>query len=861
MKKILKIKNYILAFIIPFIICIIFLYYKGILTNIEDIYVSDLRLQHLAFFNYLKNILLGKTSIQYSFYAGMGSPMISTIIFYCISPINILLLLIKDIRYAILFIYIIKISLSGLTMYTLLKTKNNNSNYMTLIFSTAYAFNSFIITYFFSIFWFDSIYLAPLVILGIDKIFKNKRINLLYIISLSLAIICNIQMGFGLCIFALLYFIYSCNIYYNIKKEIKEIKKLIKIFIISSLCAGAISSGIILCFISEYKNIKVAREIVTTTTSGTSNITYVIKNLLTVGTFKTDYFNETEPYIYCGLLISFLAIIYLFDKNIDKKKRRSAIALITIFIVSFSIKPINIFWHLSNPVLLNYRYSAYLSLFLTIIAYEEYLSKEKLSKNNIKTLIITIFLGLFMIVAYEEEIHIRNTMIFLTIIPILIYLTKNKSKKFEILLCIATIIELGISNYSSIYTAKELPFGKYSTYDSLKELASKNKLNDDYRVLYNYSYTDEVNDTFLLNKNSSLRLFSSVINGNVLNFLNRNQAAMGNNNYRISLNESPLLLSLLGNKYFYIVGEYYNNLYKKIDDYQITSFDYTLNKKDTKDVYLYENPYALSIGYVIEKDVKYKKHTNLVNYQNQIIKAFSGIDNDVMIELKVDKNDAQEECNNTFYYSCKHYTIYNNTNNKLVHIYSLYNEYSYNDEYKVYTDGTNKILISTLNNKIDILLKYRGDLDKELFTAATYNESNLIKSLKELQKNMIENVKINKNKMTANIKSEKNGILFLAIPYEKNYKIYLDNKKIDYYPLLDNAFTGFDIQKGEHDIKIIYENDNIKYYIIPSIIAIFITIFLYFTINKKIEKKETEELAKKIEEKRKETNKKRKRKK
>ena len=182
-------------------------------------------------------------------------------------------------------------------------------------------------------------------------------------------------------------------------------------------------------------------------------------------------------------------------------------------------------------------------------------------------------------------------------------------------------------------------------------------------------------------------------------------------------------------------------------------------------------------------------------------------------------------------------------------------------EYKVYTDGTNKILISTLNNKIDILLKYRGDLDKELFTAATYNESNLIKSLKELQKNMIENVKINKNKMTANIKSEKNGILFLAIPYEKNYKIYLDNKKIDYYPLLDNAFTGFDIQKGEHDIKIIYENDNIKYYIIPSIIAIFITIFLYFTINKKIEKKETEELAKQIEEKRKETNKKRKRKK
>jgi uncharacterized membrane protein YfhO len=55
---------------------------------IENIYVSDLKLQHLVFLNNLKNILSGDASVFYSFSAGMGSPMISTLIFYCISPVR-----------------------------------------------------------------------------------------------------------------------------------------------------------------------------------------------------------------------------------------------------------------------------------------------------------------------------------------------------------------------------------------------------------------------------------------------------------------------------------------------------------------------------------------------------------------------------------------------------------------------------------------------------------------------------------------------------------------------------------------------------------------------------------------------------
>lgn len=842
MNKIKKVKNYLLSFIIPFILCLAIFYFKDILLNVENIYVSDLRLQHFVFLTNLKNILLGDASLFYSFSAGMGSPMISTIIFYCLSPVNLLLLALKDVRYAILFIYIIKVSLSGLTMFMLLKNKRNQDNFITVLFSTCYALSAFVINYFFSVFWFDSLYLAPLVMLGIDKIFKNEKINLLYIFSLALAIICNIQMGFGLCIYALIYYIYSYNINYDIKKDLTKFKQLGIIFVISSLCAGAISSGALLGFGLDYQNIFAARAVKVTTSAGVSNLGYIIKNIFTVGNFKQDYYNNFEPFIYCGLIVSFFSILYLFNRDIDKKKRLHAFFVILVFIISFCIGFINLFWHLTSPVLLNYRYSIYLGLFLTMLAYECYCEKIKLIKGDIIVLSILLLVGFFVIVAYANEVYVLWSFVFLILIFTFILLSKNKSKKFEILLSILIIAEIFMNGYLSIYTASEMPFGKYNSYDVLKKVAAFNDFDDNYRVMYNYSYTDFTNDTLLLNKNSTLRYFSSVINGDVINFFDRNLNAVGNNNYRLSAYDSPLLLSLMGNKYFYFTEEFNNSIYKKIDAYKIKSYDYTKLSNDTKDVYLYENPYALSLGYVIESDFSYEKDMSSIDYQNNIIKAFSGINEDVLIVLDYENIEDDEICNDSEGYEyCKIYEINNNTNNVLIYIYNVYDEYRVlSNNVKTYVDVNCPIVLSTIEKKIKFNERYNTIYTDEDFLAVTYDENNLINSLSSLQENMLENIKINKNIMTGEIDSSKNGILFLSIPYEKKFKIYVDGEKVDYYPVIDNAFIGLDIEEGKHDVRLEYVDENYKWYIMASSVSIIITLGLYYFINKKITKRQAE---------------------
>lgn len=841
MKRIFKSKNYILAFIIPLVLSVAIFYSKGILTNIEEMYVSDLRLQHLPFLNYFKNILLGRASLLYSFSAGMGNQMLSTIIFYCLSPINILLLIVEDIRYAILYIYFIKISLSGLTMFILLKNKHGKDDFATVLFSTCYAVSGFVIYYFFAVFWFDSLYLAPLVMLGIDRIFKYEKISFLYIVSLSLAIICNIQMGFGLCIFSALYFLYSYNIQYDFKKNQKKFKDLAILFTIASLCVGAISSGALFGFATDYGTIGKARSLQVTTVTGISNITHILKNIFTVGNLKSDYYNELEPFIYCGLIVSFFSIMYLFDKNIDKKKRINAFLMILVFVISFCVRFINTFWHITSPVLLNYRYSIYLGLFLTMIAHECFIQDKKLSSNNILIMSLSLLVGLTMIMAYSKEVYVLYAFGFIIVIFTLIILTKNKSKKFGILLSIAVIAEILVNGYTSVYTADELPYGKYSSYDDLKEIASYNDFDDNYRIMYNYSYTDFTNDTFLLNKNSSIRYFSSIINGDVLTFFDRNKSTVGNNNYRISAYDTPLLISLLGNKYFYLTDDLHNGLYKKIDSYKIKSYNYTTSMDETKNVYLFENPYALSLGYMIESDAKYKKGMDLIDYQNAIIKAFTGNDKDVTIRLDYEKDAKSEECANSSFYSCATYHIKNDTGNQQTYLYALFDSYSVKNQSTVYLDILRPMIISTLDKNITISLEYSQMLVDEDFAVATYNKNNLVEDLTKLQENMLENIKINKNKLTASINASKDGILFLSIPYSDNFEISVDGKKIKYYSLLDDAFVGLDITKGEHNISIKYVDNKVSIYVAMSTISLIITIILGITINKRIDKKKQEE--------------------
>ena len=69
---------------------------------------------------------------------------------------------------------------------------------------------------------------------------------------------------------------------------------------------------------------------------------------------------------------------------------------------------------------------------------------------------------------------------------------------------------------------------------------------------------------------------------------------------------------------------------------------------------------------------------------------------------------------------------------------------------------------------------------------------------------------VSDNILTGELDSNKDGILFLSIPYDNNFEIYVDGREVDYYSLLDGTFIGLDIGVGEHDIKLEYVDNNFE---------------------------------------------------
>lgn len=218
MKKIRKYKYYILSFLIPMSLLLIYFFINNIRP--DNLLISDMRNQYIALFNYERDVLLGNESILYSFNNGLGGSMIATISYYLSSPLNILVVLFKKENLAlfVLVILLLKVGLCGLNMNIFLKYKFKISNCMILIFSICYALMNYIINYYFNIMWLDSIYLLPLVIMGIDKLMKENKKGL-YCISLFMTIISNFYTGYMVCIFSTLYFFIICLLIFK-KKNI-----------------------------------------------------------------------------------------------------------------------------------------------------------------------------------------------------------------------------------------------------------------------------------------------------------------------------------------------------------------------------------------------------------------------------------------------------------------------------------------------------------------------------------------------------------------------------------------------------------------------------------------------------------------
>ncbi len=240
-----KVSLYLLSFFIPTIIMIAIFAYVKVYPFGNDIYLPvDAYGQYSSFLIYFRGIFFNGNSIFYSLGKSLGGEVYGLIAYYLLSPYNLITLFFNsgNITLAYNIILILKTASTGVA-FTYYLNRRKKADFRNLIFSMMYAFSAYVITYGFNIMWLDSVILLPLVIAGLDDLIKYKKFAL-YTISLSLTLITNYYMGFMVCIFCVIYFVYKMLVKKH--KSKKEFFRRVGLFIIYSLIAGLISAVVLL---------------------------------------------------------------------------------------------------------------------------------------------------------------------------------------------------------------------------------------------------------------------------------------------------------------------------------------------------------------------------------------------------------------------------------------------------------------------------------------------------------------------------------------------------------------------------------------------------------------------------------------
>ena len=814
----------ILAFIVPILImlicclvCKIYPFGGQVLSKYDGYY------QYAGFTSYYKNVLLGNESLFYSFKGLLGYNFYATSIYYMFNPTNLLCIFStsENILEYYTFIILLRIGLSGFTMCKYLKYKfKNQSNLRYIIFSISYALMAYNVCYFFNYMYFDTVVLFPIVVLGLDKLIYERK-NRLYIISLTLSIISNFYIGYMVCIFSLLYFIYNIVIY-------KLDKNIIKDFIISSLLSGFMCMIIIIPEASELLKGKALLY-------ASNKAEYFKFNMNFLNIFYKFLPGSTSNYdlkygmvnIYVSLFVIILVIKYFFNKKISKKERITTLIFILFFLLSISFNLLDFAWQLfQRPIWYPNRYIFTFSFFLITIAMKEItnITYKTNIKENLIIIISFILLTLYSIISLK--IHNDNLKIISYILGIILILQytfflNNKNAKY--LLVMLFFIEV---TTNAIFTLKIMgkttTMTQYKTNEEINEKAVKhikeieNKDNNFYRMELSTSTVH--NSPSLLNYNG-INHFNSVKNAKTLNFLNKFNYQVTDDTSVEFNNYNPYLTSLLGIKY--INGSkdemYYENVYNE-------------------NPYMYLNKDALSLGYMIynkefkESNSSYQNTENLINSmlntdikRYKVFDNFNGEDTEIkeidnkkyVISKTSIKIEMEDKASNSMF-------LIPSRNISFVASYSIFiNDEEIKDavikQSPIFINkgDTYKIIIKSNLSKTELnsLKWYQIDYDK------------YIEAINELKKNEFNITKYNKdNHIEGNIdvNNDKN-VLLLTIPYDKGWNIYVDDNKVNYDICFD-SFICLDLDKGKHNIKMNYVPSGFIVGLIISSLAFIVTI-------------------------------------
>ncbi len=765
--------------------------------------------QHVTIPEYFRNLFYETKNLipNLAFNLGAGQNIYNFSYYGFLSPIILISYLLPFLNMSIFIMIasIILYLLSGFLMFKFID-ENFHNNKLSLL-SGLIILSVAPITYHFHhhimFVWYIPFLILSLI--GVDSYFLKKK-SFLLMTSVFLLIMTNYYYAVSSLLVIAIYIIYKL-----IDLNKFNFKNILKIFM-RIIIPIAMASIIILPTLYTIKN-------------GQRSFSEIIK-------LKNVIFPNLREIFYgsFSLGITGIFLVFLVGNLCIKKQKRSEIFLNMALLLIISLPIIcfflNGFLYIRGKVLIPF-------IVLFIFAYISFFANFYEKKVDYKKMIkITFILLLFYLIGnYKNFIYIIEILIWLFI------LTKLKTKITKQTIATFTLIILIICSITSSFKENYFLVSNYKNLNVNSEEISHlyNNINDEnfYRSVNNYESEHTINKVY--NKNFySPSIYSSTFNKYYLNFYN-NQ--FGNNiKYRNLLmtagTNNELFNTYMGVKY--ITDQNYKGLYyKKIDSYRGINLYY--NKNAYPIIYTANNlgsikeyqklKFPYNVEYLMNNTIITNNNTN--TQKETIIKALNeGYQKNYNLNLKEDKIyqlKIPEYFSNKYLYIS--FDIKNNLNcpngDVFIKINGIKNKLTCKD-WKYYNKN-NKfeyvIPINSKNPKLNIKLT-KGNY--KIKNVKVYYSDILKNGYKELN-----DLKIDKKNSTisGNVNLDKDNYLVTSIPYDKGFKIYVNNK-LTKTEIVNTSFLGAKLKKGKNNITIKYVS---PYFNIGLIIS-FIGLILYISV-------------------------------
>ena len=778
------------AFLAPVLIMIAVFIQRGIFPFGDKSFLrTDLYHQYAPFFSEFQYKLTHGGSLLYSWNVGMGVNFSALYAYYLASPLNWLLILcpkayvIEFITYMIVF----KIGLSGLSFAYYLRRHCGRSEFGVAFFGIFYALSGYMAAYSWNIMWLDCILLFPLVMLGLERLVKERR-GLLYSVCLGLCILSNYYISIMICIFMVIYFAALLVLEYRRGRGIKSFAVNCLQFAGCSLAAGALAAVVLLPEIFALQM----------TASGDFSFPRTFSSYFSIfdmfarhiGNIDVEIGLDHWPNIYCGVAVLMFFLLYLGCRQISVRHKAVYLSMMLLFFASFSMNVPNFIWHgFHYPNSLPCRQSFIYIFLMLYVCYEAYSHLRETDEGRIGRAFFGAVAFVILAEKLVEQDHFEFYVYYIAIILLAVYAGLIwLYKKGDLDLSLLLLLTLAV-------TAEEAAVNTMVTSVTTTSRSAYVRDNADVRALVDQIPSDEgfyrIEKVTRKTKNDgawmnfpTVSLFSSTANADLTAFAKTMGCEGSVNAYSIT-GSTPLVDSLLDVKY---------GLYSEEQDAEDDMLQLIGQSGDT---WLYRRYFTLPLGFMLPDyfDSKWQRtQGNPALVQNVFCEGV-GADH---VLVDVGGENTGDQFRFTADRDGDYYLYISNRQAEKVEVTK--------DIESMTFDNVNRGYLLDVGwcgagQTVSVSCTEAGT-DLNAF-AYRFSDDALKQVYNTLIRYPLEVTGWTDRTVDGVVSTEKDGVLFTSIPYDKGWTVLLDGAAVETEKIFD-AFLSFKVPAGTHTVSMSY---------------------------------------------------------